>query len=109
MASSIATIDGGSFDKQVLKAGLPTLVLFTAAWSAPAKKMEATLQGVAPSYEGRLGVFKVDFDSSPDIIQQYEVQSVPELRFFKSAQVIGKKMGVLEKEALKTWIDALLK
>lgn len=109
MTSSIATIDGGSFDKQVLKADLPTLVLFTAAWSAPAKKMEATLQDVAPSYEGRLGVFRVDFDSSPDVIKQYDVQNAPELRLFKNAQVIGKKMGVLEKEALKTWIDELLK
>ena len=108
MASSIATIDGGSFDKQVLKADLPTLVLFTATWAAPAKKMEATLQDIAPSYEGRLGVVKMDVDSSPDVINQYEVRNAPELRLFKSGQVIGKKMGVLEKEALKTWIDALL-
>ena len=94
-----------TFENDVLKNSLPSLVDFFATWCAPCRMLSPILEEVAGDYEGKLNFYKLDVDSAPDIAAEYGVMSIPTLIIFEGGKVQAKTVGALDAEELADWID----
>ena len=62
---------------------VPVMVDFFAEWCGPCKMLSPVLESMAPEYEGKMKIIKVDIDASPEFAQENGVVSVPTLVFYK--------------------------
>jgi len=89
-----------SFDDEVLKASVPVLVDFTAAWCAPCRALKPMLSELASELRGRLEVVTVDGDESPGIAQRYGVRGFPTLIVFSAGHEVARSLGLTSKAKL---------
>ncbi len=94
-----------NFDKEVLKADVPTLVDFWAVWCGPCKQIAPTVDALATEYKGRLKVGKMDVDHHQLVPQQYGVRSIPTLLIFKGGKVVGQVVGAVPRSKLEAEIQ----
>ena len=59
---------------------------------------------MAGDYEGKLSTCKVDVDHNQGIAGQYGVRNIPTLLLFKDGQVVGQRVGALNRKALDEFV-----
>ena len=91
--SAAAAVTTADFDKEVLQSETPVLVDFWATWCGPCRVIAPHVDAVAQEMAGKVKVFKLDVDTSPDIAGRYGVQSIPTLLIFKGGQRVGELVG----------------
>ncbi len=79
-----------NFIKEVIEAKLPVLVDFTAAWCAPCKQLDPIVTQLAPDWQGKVKVVKLDVDENATITTQYQVMGVPTLMLFKNGKPVER-------------------
>lgn len=104
----IKTVDKTTFDGAVLKSDKPVLVDLWAAWCAPCRAMEPTIEAVAKEFEGKVTVAKLNVDENPELAQQLDVMSIPTMMVFKNGQPVNRLVGLATKERLTGAITAAL-
>jgi thioredoxin 1 len=101
----IVELTDQSFEAEVLKSDVPTLVDFWAVWCAPCRAIAPAVEQLATQFKGKVKVAKMNVDDHVLIPQKYEVRSIPTLLIFKNGQVAGQIVGAVPKakieEALK--------
>jgi thioredoxin 1 len=89
-------------------AGGTTLVIdFFAEWCGPCKMLSPILESIAPEFEGKLEIVKVDIDEAADAAQEYGVQSVPTLVFIKDGKEVERMVGFQSKDSLVAKFNSL--
>ncbi len=63
---------------------LPCIVDFSATWCGPCRRMEPILEELAKKYEGKIVIYQVDVDESPELAKQFNVRGIPHFMFFTS-------------------------
>ena len=66
------------------------------------------LEEIADEYGDKLKVCKLNIDDNPNTPPKYGVRSIPTLMIFKDGKMVGTKVGVLPKTALKEFIDTTI-
>ena len=89
-----------NFEAEVLKSDLPVLVDFWEEWCGPCKVLGPTINELAVEYEGKFKVGKLDVDAEPELAQQFNVMSIPTMKFFKNGQVVGELVGAAPKPTI---------
>jgi thioredoxin 1 len=87
-----------SFDDEVLAAGVPVLVDFTAPWCAPCRALEPILEQVAREGRGRVQVVAVDGDESPGLAARLGVRGFPTLIVFSGGKEVARRVGLCSKQ-----------
>ncbi|NLF24503.1 MAG: thioredoxin [Deltaproteobacteria bacterium] len=105
MSGNVVNSSDASFDADVLKSNLPTLVDFWAPWCGPCKSIGPVLEQIAADYSGRLKVVKVNIDDNPQSSAKYNVRGIPNLLFFKDGQVVDQIVGAIPKDQLIAAVD----
>ncbi len=98
-------IDDKSFEKEVLKSEILTLVDFWAEWCGPCKMIGPALEEISDEMKKDVRITKLNIDENPSTPQKYGVRGIPTLLLFKNGEVIAEKVGALQKSQLADWIS----
>jgi thioredoxin 1 len=104
-SNAVQQIGDSDFDQRVLQAGKPALVDFWAPWCGPCRVIGPIVEEIAPSYEGKAVIAKLNVDDNPNVAQRYGVTSIPTLMMFKEGKLVDRVVGLMPKGELQKFID----
>jgi thioredoxin len=104
-STAVQQINDADFDSKVLNGGKPAFVDFWAPWCGPCRLIGPIVEELAPSYQDKAIIAKVNVDDNPLIAQRYGVTSIPTLMMFKDGKLVDRTLGVMPKAALQSFID----
>ncbi len=93
-------VTDATFEAEVLKADLPVLVDFWAAWCGPCKMIAPVVEELARDYAGKLKVCKLNVDENNQTAAQFGIMSIPTLMLFKDGQPVERLIGYMPKAKL---------
>ncbi|MBE5951033.1 MAG: thioredoxin [Lachnospiraceae bacterium] len=96
-----------NFNTEALSGELPVLVDFYADWCGPCKMLAPIIEALAPEYEGKVKIGKLNVDNAPDTAQKYGIMSIPTLLFIKNGEVVNKIVGLVSKADLEEALNSL--
>jgi thioredoxin 1 len=103
-SKAVQQIGDADFDN-VLNGGKPVFVDFWAPWCGPCRIVGPIVEELAPTYDGRAVIAKVNVDDNPLVAQRYGVTSIPTLMMFKEGKLVDRVVGAQPKGALQQFID----
>ena len=81
------------------------LVDFFATWCRPCRAQASILEQIAPDFEGRATIIKVDTEHAQDIAVRYGIQSIPTLIILKNGKQVTQFVGVQQAGTLKAALE----
>ncbi|WP_031466678.1 thioredoxin [Sciscionella sediminilitoris] len=100
MAGNTVEVTDQSFKSDVLDSDKPVLVDFWATWCGPCKMVAPVLEEIADENSDKLTIAKLDIDSNPEVVRDYQIMSVPTLMVFKGGEPVKQIVGAKPKAAL---------
>jgi len=101
-------VTDATFENDVLKSPLPTLVDFWAEWCSPCRMIAPVVEEIARDYSGRLQVVKINVDANPRTPARLGIMGIPTLILFKNGQEIDRMVGYHPKPELEEFLLAHL-
>lgn len=98
------TLSDENFKSEVLESELPVVVDFWAEWCGPCKVLSPIVEELAKEYEGKIKVGKLNVDEYNNLAMQYNIMSIPTLKFFKGGKVAGELIGAAPKATVEAEI-----
>ena len=102
--NSIQQVTDADFDS-VVNGGKPVFVDFWAPWCGPCRIIGPIVEELAPSYDGRAVIAKMNVDDNPTIAMRFGVTSIPTLMMFKDGKMVDRMVGAAPRGALQQFID----
>jgi thioredoxin 1 len=87
-----------NFEQEVLKADIPVLVDFWAAWCGPCRMVAPVIAEIAEEKKGSVKVCKVNVDEEPELAEKYRVSGIPTIICFKNGQAVSQVVGYRPKQ-----------
>lgn len=104
-SKNVQQVSDQNFEKDVLQAGKPAFVDFWAPWCGPCRIIGPIVEELAPTYEGKAVIAKINVDESPATAQKFQVTSIPTLMMFKDGKVVDRVVGAMPRSELQKFID----
>ena len=82
-----------------------TLVDIWAPWCGPCKMIGPIVDKLAKEADGKYHVIKIEADSNQEILQEYNVRSIPTIIFLKDGKEVWRTIGMKKKEELQGILD----
>jgi len=93
-------ITDATFETEVLRSPVLTVVDLWAEWCVPCKNLAPILDQIATEYLGKIKVTKLDVDANPAVPGQFGVTGIPTLLVFKGGALAQTIVGFLPKDRL---------
>ncbi|MYD44925.1 MAG: hypothetical protein F4W92_01025 [Gammaproteobacteria bacterium] len=97
-----------NFDEEVLQADSPVLVDFTATWCVPCREVDPIIDELAVEMKGRVKIFKLDIDDSPEIYREYQINGIPHILFFRNGVEEDRVGSVQAKSIYVDYLDGMI-
>ena len=104
-SKTVKHVTDQDFEQNVLGSDKPAFVDFWAPWCGPCRIIGPIVEELAPSYEGKVVIAKINVDDNPEVAQRYQVSSIPTLLMFKGGRVVDRAVGAMPKSELQKFID----
>ena len=101
---SVLTFTDSNFDEEVIKSDKIVIVDFYAEWCGPCKMMSPVIDKIAEELGDTVKVGKVNSDENMELVEHYEIMSIPTIMIFKNGEISKKFIGFTSKDEI---IDAL--
>ena len=72
----------------------------------PCKRLAPVIDELSSELAGKVDVYKLDIDQSPDIAARFKVSSVPTIMLFEGGQMKAKTVGAVPKQQLMQMLQA---
>lgn len=89
--------------KEEIASEQKTLVDFWAPWCGPCRMLSPIVDEIAETATD-FKVGKVNVDEHPDIAREYLIAAIPTLLVFKNGELVGKTVGLSDKEEILTLV-----
>jgi len=93
-----------SFETDVVKASIPTVVDFWAEWCGPCKQIGPVLEEISDEMKDKVVIAKHNIDEEPNTPTKYGVRGIPTMLLFKDGQLKATKVGATTKSNIVSWI-----
>jgi thioredoxin 1 len=93
-----------NFEEIVLKSDVPVLVDFYADWCGPCQRLAPILEELAADTPNAR-VVKINVDENPRLASQYGISAIPNLKVFKSGNIVAEVAGLAGKKQLQAMLD----
>ena len=93
-----------SFEIDVVKASIPTVVDFWAEWCGPCKQIGPVLEEISDEMKNKVVIAKHNIDEEPNTPTKYGVRGIPTMLLFKDGQLKATKVGATTKSNIVSWI-----
>ena len=93
-----------SFETDVVKASLPTVVDFWAEWCGPCKQIGPVLEEISDEMKDQVVIAKHNIDEEPNSPTKYGIRGIPTMLLFKDGQLKATKVGATTKSNIVSWI-----
>lgn len=103
-----SVLTDSNFKQEVMDHKGVVLVDFWAEWCGPCKMLGPVIDRIAKANEGKVKVCKHNVDDHPETPQQFGVQGIPTLLFFKDGKLAQQVVGFQSQENLQRMIDELV-
>lgn len=101
---AVRQITDTEFDALV-NSGKPLFIDFWAPWCGPCRIIGPIVEELAPSYEGKAVIAKMNVDENQVVPQKFGVTSIPTLLMFKNGKLVDRAIGAMPKGQLQQFID----
>ena len=99
-------VTDATFASEVLASDRPVLVDFWAEWCPPCKAMDPILDDLSVELAGKVKIVKLDVETNPGIVTQYNVRAMPTLIVFKDGEPVDMKVGAGQSRVqLIKWLE----
>jgi len=102
--TAVQHVTDANFDS-IVQGGKPVLVDFWAPWCGPCRIIGPIVEELAPSYQGKAVITKMNVDDNPGVAQRFGVTSIPTLMMFKNGKLVDRAVGAMPKGELQKFID----
>ncbi len=106
--TSFSTISSQDFAEKVLQAPQMVIVNFSSAGSGSCQIFEPEFATIGQEYQDRVTFARVDVDSNEELIQQYNIDGIPTVIFFKDGQEIHRIKGIVMRDKLRRQVSGVL-
>lgn len=108
MADSYIEVTNEDFTEKVLQVPQLVIVNFSADNSGSCQILEPEYVAVSKTYEDRVLFTRVNVENQPELTQQWNVDGIPTLIFFKGGKEIHRIRGIMMREKLRRQIEGVL-
>ena len=93
-----------SFETDIIKASIPTVVDFWAEWCGPCKQIGPVLEEISDEMKDEVVIAKHNIDEEPNSPTKYGIRGIPTMLLFKDGQLKATKVGATTKSNIVSWI-----
>lgn len=97
-----------TFTAEVLRADVPALVQFTAAWCPSCKQLTPVLGALAAELGDRVKAVRLDVDHNPQTTVAHGVLAVPTLLVFQGGEPVRSVVGARSRARLLQDLDGVI-
>src|SRR5258707_12366379 len=101
---AVRQITDADFDS-LINAGKPVFIDFWAPWCGPCRIIGPMVEELAPSYEGKAVITKMNVDENPTVPQKFGVTSIPRLMIFKNGKLVDRAIAAMPKPMMHQFLD----
>lgn len=105
----VTQVTDSTFQREVLAATVPVLVMFHAPWCQPCHEMMPTLDQVSKRFDDELKFVRVDGDANEFTRQKYAVERYPTLVVFDQGEEVERRKGLKNSSELEGWMREILR
>lgn len=105
---SYITISKEDFAEKALQDPQMVVVNFSSDRSTSCQIFEPEFAAIGQEYQGRVTFARVDVDSNGELINQYTIDGIPTLIFFKDGQEINRIKGIVMRDKLRRQVEGAL-
>ena len=103
----IYDVEDATFQSAVIDRShtVPVVVDFWAPWCGPCRIIGPFVEELAPSYQDKAIIAKLNVDDNPEVAQRYGVTSIPTVMMFKDGKLVDRAVGAMPKGELQKFIE----
>lgn len=89
------------------KGSRPAIVDFYADWCGPCQALNPILEEVEQQYEGKVDIYKVDTEATPELTSLFGIKGIPAILFIPKDGDPAMNAGLIPKEGFDKAISEL--
>lgn len=96
------------FFSKLRRASRPVIIDLWAPWCGPCRAMEPAFKQASQKYAGKVDVWKINADESPDVLKSLGVMGIPTVIAFDKEKEILRRTGMQTPDMLEILFDSAL-
>ena len=107
-ANEVMRITVDNFDKDVLQGVKASLVEVWAPWCGSCHTLSPVIESIAADYAQFLSVYRLNADVESDLVNRYQITTVPTLLLFRNGKLLDRRSGNRSRKELDEWLKSCL-